>query len=297
MPRQLVEKRFPLDLKPSLDSIWSLYGEAKDAHWDPSRDVPWTDWDGTRYDDAQKAAARLVWSHRLWGAYGYLASTPALLVRFCLEHQRESDPKYFLSVRGTEEAFHVDACTRMCGLVGGVVERPANPAYEALFNEATYVLALDGDVLLEAFVAAEVAFRLDIEVALIGAAAEATRDPAALKVLELMSRDRRRHADFGWLYLDARKDMLTPEIRSAAEASLATVCAHELAGLRVPALAETRMADDLAAAYETTAESGLGAAPLDRTLAALSASVSASRERLAGLGITLPPMEHRLGTF
>ena len=158
-----------------------------------------------------------------------------------------------------------------------------------LFNEATYVQALDGDILLEAFVAAEAAFRLDIEVALLEAASAATTNGVAKRVLELMARDRRRHADFGWLYLEARKDRLTPEIGTAAEAALATVSGHELAGLRIPAFAEAGTADDLAEAYEVTAKAGLGAASLGDTLAAFSATVAASRTRLAAASGRVTP--------
>ena len=301
MPRQLVEKRFPLDLKPSLEPVWTLYNEAKAAHWDPSRAVPWASWDAGPYDGAQLAAARLVWSHRLWSAYGHLASTPALLVRFCLEHRRESDPKYFLSVRGTEEAWHVDTISRFCaqlgGAQGGAVGGPANPAYEQLFNDAAYAQALDGDVLLEGYVAAQVAFRLDLDVALLQAARTETRDAVASRILDLLISDRRRHAAFGWLYLDARRDRLTAEMRAAADAQLAEVARLELAGLQVPALAAPGLADDLADAYAVTAEAGLGAAPLDATLAAFAAAVAQCRERLAGYGFTLPPLEHRLGPF
>lgn len=297
MSRQLVEKRFPLDLKPSLEPVWNLYGAAKAAHWDPSRSIPWVAWDAARYDAGQLAAARLVWSHRLWSAYGHLASTPALLVRFCLEHRRESDPKYFLSVRGTEEAWHVDALARFCEKLGGFIPRPGNPDYEQLFNESAYAHALDGDVLLEGYVAAQTAFRLDLEVALLAAAGGETADPVATSILGFLIADRRRHAEFGWLYLEARRDRLTDAMRAAAEAQLADLCRLELAGLQVPALAAPGMAEDLAAANEVTAAAGLGAARLDSVLAALTSTVAQSRSRLGAYGIALPPLSHRLGTF
>lgn len=297
MPRQLVEKRFPLDLKPSLESVWNLYGEAKAAHWDPSRAIPWNNWDPDRYDSDQIEAARQVRSHRLWSAYGHLASTPALLVRFCLEHRRESDPKYFLSVRGTEEAWHVDAYSRFLDKLGGLVDRPANPEYERLFNEAAYAQALDGDVILEGYVAAQVAFRLDVELALLDAALAATRDPVASKILDHVIADRRRHAEFGWLYLDARRDRLSDGIRYSAREQIERVAKLEMSGLQVPGLAEPGIAGDLAAAYETTAAAGLGAASFEETLVALKSTVAQARSRFQTYGIELPPLTHSVGTF
>ena len=51
---------------------------------------------------------------------------PALLIRFCLEPGREADPKYFLTVRNTEEAWHVESFHRVAELCGGYLDRPAN---------------------------------------------------------------------------------------------------------------------------------------------------------------------------
>jgi len=288
--RHLVEKRFPLDLKPSLDQVWQLYNDAKAAHWDPARDLPWAQLDASALPAEVREAAALVWSHRVWLGYGPLAATPALLVRFCLELRREADPKYFLSVRGTEEALHVDACVRFANRLGGYVAQPPDAAMVRLFDRATYAAALDGDVPLEALVAADMGLRLSIELGQLRAAAAASSDPVAAAVLERLAADKARHLAFGHLYLEARRDRIDAAVGEAAASRASQLLADELAGLTVPALSPAAPA--LAAAYARTAEAGLGAAPAEAALVAFREAVADARARLAAVGIGLPEARH-----
>ncbi|MEJ0071862.1 MAG: hypothetical protein WDO24_27585 [Pseudomonadota bacterium] len=160
-----VERRFPLHLEPSIGSIRELYDAAKQARWDPQRVADWDGFDAVRYPADVRDAARLSWSRRAWTEYGGLAESPALIVRFCIEHQRESDPKYFLTVRSTEEAWHLDCCHRFAELLGGYVAAPRAPAYQALFNQGLHREALDIAMPLDAYVAAHAALQdgLDLE--------------------------------------------------------------------------------------------------------------------------------------
>ena len=44
-----VERRFPLHLEPAIGTIRQLYDEAKQARWDPERDIPWGQFEQRRY--------------------------------------------------------------------------------------------------------------------------------------------------------------------------------------------------------------------------------------------------------
>ena len=87
-----------------------------------------------------------------------LAETPALVIRFCLERDREADPKYFLTVRNTEEAWHLECFHRYAEACGGYVERPANPRGKPLFNRSLYRDALDAELGIDGYVFAHCAF-------------------------------------------------------------------------------------------------------------------------------------------
>lgn len=272
---QLTEKRFPLDLKPSIAPVFALYSEAKTDHWDPSRSIAWPK------EHAAHPGAALVWSHRVWIGYGHLAEVPALLVRFCLEHRREADPKYFLSVRGTEEAWYVDGCLRMARLLGGFTARPDDDAFAASFDGAAYAEAMDGAVALEAYVAADVALGLTVECDQLDAAAAETSDAAAKALLERLSKTKRRHAAFGWRYLEARGARLDDTAKAAAAARLKAAGGAGSATI-VPYLGAPAL---LVAAYEDAARDGLGAPSRDASLEAYEQSLAACRTAFANLGI------------
>ena len=233
-------------------------------------------------DPAAREAARLAWSHRAWLAFGRLSETPSLLVRFCLERQRESDPKYFLSLRGSDEAWHLDACHGMAERLGGFIAEPASRDYAARFNQTLHREVLDADQSLDAYVAAYVALRDQLEAALLAAARAATNEPVMAQALDLILRDKRRHAQFGWLYLSQRKAHLdAPTIVRRAGEMLERFYAS---GLMVPGLSPAS-AGDVAAAIETAAAAGLGFASLSMQKQMLESALTDARSRFAALSI------------
>lgn len=288
--RILQEYRFPLHLEPKVESIWEIYSRAKNERWDPSRSIPWDRFDGARLDPAVRDAARLVWSHRAWLLFGRLSETPALLVRFCLERQRESDPKYFLSLRGSDEAWHLDVCHRFATACGGFIAEPRDPAYAARFNQTLHREVLDAGMGLDEYVGAYVALREHLEAALLETARAATTDPVVSTAFEFMLRDKLRHAQFGWLYLAERGARLDATTRTAIARRAAEMLERfYTSGLMMPGLAPA-IAGDVAAACEKTAVAGLGAAPLVEQRMALRAALDDACARFAALGVDTPDL-------
>jgi len=209
-----------------------------------------------------------------------LSETPSLLVRFCLERQRESDPKYFLSLRGSEEAWHLDASHGFAERLGGFLAEPASGEYAARFNQTLHREVLDADFGLDAYIGAYVALREHLEAALLGAARAATTEPAVAQALDLMLRDKLRHAQFGWLYLAQRKDQLdAPAIAHRAGQMLERFYAS---GLMVPGFAPA-IAGDVADAIEAAV--GLGFSSLNEQKQALQAALDDARARFGALSI------------
>lgn len=293
----LIERRFPLDLARSLGAIRELYETGKTARWDPARDVPWATFDRGRYGAAALDAARRVWSRRAWIEYTGLAETPALLIRFCLEPGREADPKYFLTVRNTEEAWHVECCHRMAEACGGYLDRPADPAWEPVINQTLYRQALDAGVSLDAYVAVHCAVEDGLELELYEAYLANARDPVAHSLLHRVTSDKRRHAEFGWLYLAARAAELDAGSRGLVGEAIGQWLGDvALAGYHVPSLSAVIDSSPERAATTLAAESGLGAVTPEAEEACFAAYIGRARERLAELGIVVPPRAHaRLG--
>jgi len=283
-----VERRFPLHLEPAIDTIRGLYDAAKQARWDPERDIPWQSFDPARYSSETLAAARLSWSRKAWTEYGGLPETPALIIRFCLERERESDPKYFLTVRNTEEAWHLECCHRFAEACGGFVAEPASPAYRVLFEQGLHREALDASRSLDAYVAAHVALQDGLDLALCRLSRDNAADPVARAILDRLVADKTRHAAFGWFYLESRAPLWNAAERTAIAGEVEHVVRDvELAGFRCVWLAGDAAAD-IAEADRITRDAGLGAATRDEEEPALHRFLAESWEQFGRLGIDLP---------
>lgn len=285
-----VERRFPLHLEPSITTIRELYDQAKQSRWDPERDIPWTTFDRSRYSAEILAAASLSWSRRAWTEYGGLPETPALLIRFCLEQERESDPKYFLTVRNTEEAWHLECCHRFAELCGGFIEQPANPAYAALFNQGLHREALDASRSLDAYVAAHIGIQDGLDLELCRLHRDNATDSVARAILDRLVADKTRHAAFGWFYLERRAaDWSKADRRVIAEEVEHIVCDVELAGFRCAWLVGAP-ASDIVRADRLTRDAGLGAAARDEEEQVLRRFLSEVRNQFTALGVSLPDL-------
>jgi hypothetical protein len=284
-----VERRFPLHLEPSITTIRELYDRAKQARWDPERDIPWARFDASAYSPETLAAANLSWSRKAWTEYGGLPETPALIIRFCLELERESDPKYFLAVRNTEEAWHLECCHRFAELCGGFVEEPASPDYAALFNQGLHREALDASRSLDAYVAAHIGIQDGLDLELCRLHRDNASDPVARAILDRLVADKTRHAAFGWFYLESRAAGWSDADRQTIADEVAHVVIDiELGGLRCAWLAGDAAAD-IAAADRLTRDAGLGAATRAEEEPVLRRFLAEAAGQFARLGVVLPP--------
>jgi hypothetical protein len=280
-----VEQRFPLHLEPSIRTIRQLYDRAKQSCWDPERDIPWDSFDRSRYSPQVLAAARLSWSRRAWTEYGGLAETPALIIRFCLEHERESDPKYFLTVRNTEEAWHLECCHRIAELCGGFIAEPRSPDYQALFNQGLHREALDAARHLDAYVAAHVGIQDGLDLELCRLHRDNASDPVAREILEHLVDDKLRHVAFGWFYLESRAAGWADDDRQIIAAEIEHVVRDiELAGFHCVWLAGAAAAD-IAEADRSTRDAGLGAATRDEEEPVLRRFLAEASAQFARLGV------------
>lgn len=285
----LVERRFPLHLEPALYSIRELYHAAKKAKWDPEKHIPWRSFDAAPYTAEQRKAAALSWSRRAWTEYGGMPETPAILIRICLEHNGESDPKMFLCVRGTEEAWHVECCYRFADVLGGYVQAPRDPAYQELFNQGFHRKAFDPAVVVDAYIAAHVAVQRGLELELYRGYLRHATDPVAIAILKRLVQDKERHVTFGWVYLTEHarswSDETREEIRAEAVHAIADL---ELKGYHCAWLVPSDAAREIVAADSITRKAGLGANSVEEETVILTQFLADARAKFAGLGIELP---------
>lgn len=281
----LPEYRFPLHLEPASEGVWRLYEDGKKSLWEPSRGLDWAVFERARYADDVLAAACLVWSHQVWRLYGRLTESPALLVRFCLERERESDPKYFLALRCAEDAKHLDACDRFAKVCGGLVDVPADAAYATAFECAPHRDALDSAQALDAYVAAHVAYADGLDAAILAAMRDRATDPLARPLLGHLAADRARQTAFGWTYLAGRQRAWTEADRRAVADRLDWVDARLIAsGVLAPWRSQLGGAREVVTAHAVArAFGGLERATAEGVIGTTTARLN---ERLAALGLT-----------
>ena len=296
--RLLVERRFPLEMNVTLPQIRELYDTGKAGRWNPHRDIAWSELRPEQYDAQTREAARRTWSRRLWMEVTGLTETPALLVRLCMETGREIDPKFFLTVRNTEEAWHVECFERVTDAFGGRLTRPANRGYEAAFNRNLHRRVLDAGQHLDSYVACFCAFEDGFELELCRTWRINAKNPAIAAMLDHIIADKERHAAFGWLYLASRAPRWgAAECGLIAEQVVAHIRDTEFKGYHCPWLAPEHAAAE-ADADAACAAAGLGAASRAQEEDTMAAYVANARQRFREMGVVIPAFEtNRMRTF
>jgi hypothetical protein len=285
-----LERRFPLGLTESIPSIRDLYHRSKDAHWAPQIDIDWDGSDFDRYPASVREAAALSWSRCAWVEYTKLAETPSLLVRFCVEPGREADPKLYLTVRNTEEAWHIECCHQMAGRLHRYVEQPEDESFASFLNQEFFRDAMNAHNDLDAYVVARCVIADGLEHTLWSGFADNARDNTARSVLEHCVNDKARHAEFGWLYVAQRHDNWTDEQRETISQYASDYIRRvELGGYHCAWLADSAQTGSLVAADEVCAEAGLGALVVETEKRLLGEFLDQACTKLRVLGIDIDP--------
>jgi len=292
--RRFVERRFPLQFTPEVPVLRELYSQGKGLRWNPETDIAWDRFDPSRYDQTSREAARRTWSRRAWSVYPGLTESTALLIRFCLESGALGmDAKLLLSFRPAEEAKHLEVCHTLAERFGGYQADPGEPGLARLSNHAFGQAALDGEVPVEAYVAALGALDDQLDLNLYVSHLQQAKDETVRAALRLIAGDRGRHVAFAWAFLGSRVPALDARARAAVVAAVHDMLANVvLAGYRNTWLLPEQSREPWLAAEAETARHGLGASTPAQERAVLRATVAQVRERLAAWKLELPSVVH-----
>jgi hypothetical protein len=289
-----VERRFPLQFAPEVPALRELYSQAKGLRWNPETDIAWPRFDPARYDPATREAASRTWSRRAWSVYPGLTESTALLIRFCLESGAlVMDAKLFLSFRAAEEAKHLEVCHLFAERLGGYTPDPVEPGLARISNHPFAQAALDGDVPVEAYVAALGALDDQLDLNLYLSHLHQSTDEVVRTALRLVAGDRARHVAFAWAFLGSRVPALDRRRQTAVIESVRDMLANViLAGYRNTWLLPEPSRQPWLSAEEETARHGLGASTPSQERRVLRATIAQVRERFAAWGLALPRVDH-----
>lgn len=293
--KPLIERRFPLHLQPSLYTIRELYEQSKNKRWDPEKNIPWDKFDISLYDKETRKAAALSWSRRAWAEFSGIAETPSILIRFCLEHEGESDPKMFLTVRGSEESWHMECAYRFAGLLDRYIDTPPDDHFHHIFNIGLFRQAFDPALIPVAYIAAHIALLDGIDLELHRGYLRHATDPVAVSILKRMVEDKERHTTFGWTYIEQQESNLEKwiieEIQAEVEHILRVLV---LEGYQSAAFASPGTVDNILSADARTYAAGLGALPPQEEVNIVRQYVIDSRQRFRLFGVRVPVFHHEI---
>ena len=226
--------------------------------------------------------------------YPGLTESTALLIRFCLESGSIGmDAKLFLSFRPAEEAKHLEVCHMLAERLGGYEPDPGEPGLARISNQPFAQVALDGDVPVEAYIAALGALDDQLDLNLYVSHLQQSKDETVRTALRLIASDRARHVAFAWAFLDHRVPALDARGRSAVIDAVHDVLANViLAGYRNTWLLPEKSREPWLGAEEETARQGLGASSAAQERSVLRATIAQVRERFAAWKLELPRVEH-----
>jgi hypothetical protein len=298
--KRFVERRFPLEFAPEVPALRELYSQSKGLRWNPETDIAWERFDPARYDAATREAARRTWSRRAWSVYPGLTESTALLIRFCLESgSLGMDAKLFLSFRPAEEAKHLEVCHLLAERLGGYVADPGEPGLARVSNHPFGQAALDGELPVEAYIAALGALDDQLDLNLYVSHLQGAKDEVVRAALRLITGDRARHVAFAWAFLGSRVPTLDARGRAAVIAAVSDLLSNViLAGYRNTWLLAEESREPWLGAEVQTARHGLGASTPLQERSVLRATIAQVRERFAAWKLDLPRVDHaELGTL
>jgi hypothetical protein len=285
----LKERRFPLNLGERIDRVSRIWTLAKQSTWDPVKDLPWDQFDKSKYTEEQLYAARVFWSRRAWSEYTGLAESPTVLLRFAFEGDREPEIKYALASKFMDEAKHIEASYMIAEKLGGYLSSPPEGAPRNRVVAGLRDRGLNPDYTPEAVLACWHCVSENFAVAIFRARYQHTTDPLAKAVLGKILADEMRHINMGWEYLAYRLPKVSEEVRQNVRTAMMDVIENiELGGFHSSSAIAGGEADLFQHLDLIVANAGLGAAPPDKEHAASVETLAEIAEKTKAMGIDLP---------
>ena len=289
----LKEQRFPLNLKPVMSDVRSLWNAAHRTQWDPVTDIPWDSFDASKYSHEQLEASRLYWSRRAWTEYTGTAEFCALQLRLCLEKDREIDARLQMAMEQLEESRHCVASYLFAEKLGGYIDAPPHPIPKSINHRGIREKAFDLDISFEAIAIAHICIGETIAAHIFEARYRHTTDPVAKELVLRIMKDEQRHIAFGWRYMAHKVKDFTPElIKDMEQVAVDVVENSELKGFHCIWLHPSEETRYLIESNNLCAEAGLGACSPEQETATLVTSIKDIRRRLGEWGINLPIFKH-----
>jgi hypothetical protein len=268
-----------------LRDLWYQSGR---LYWDPRRDIPWDQFDASRYTPEELDAGRRFWSHRTWVEYQGMFTTTAELLGYALEGVRDFDHKLYLAMKILEEGRHVEVSYLFAEKLGGHVQAPESKDFGKRIDYQLANRTIEGRVLPECDVIHHWSGEMIAVELFKGRHATAT-DPVAKAICKYILQDEARHIQSALIYLAERVPRLTPEERKVVERALLwQIEKIELGGLHSIGRIPSEHVKKEREAFTLAKKAGLGGETPEEQDEALRRAIVKMRATVAPWGITVP---------
>lgn len=280
--------------KNPLERLWAIFHEGMQNYWDPEGDFDWDHFDVSHWSVEQREAGRKFWSQRVWIEYAQLPVVARENNRISLGGgTRGMEETLYPSVICFETTRAREVSLAFAEKMGGYYEEPAG--VEAGFK-GVIERGLSEEFYPDDSPLAPAAAGLHVWLAGLTAHQYETalkrhvRDELMRSALSIIVADKKRQAEYGWLTLEIAlgKDS-SPALRKAIASSIVNALKYKsLKGVNSTLDVDAACRGSIDKWKKVAAEAGMGCLTPDEEVASIRDYLQTVRQRLAGLGVTLP---------
>ena len=280
-----IEVRYPLDLTPVVQSLREYFISVNRSLPSAIKELDLSSSDFGDYSPDQRDAAALVWSARSWVEYNGVSESQALLVRICLERDREVDLKYALAARAAERALYADYCRQMAESLSRYYRNTNSTTLNQLYKTSTIRNILDinqhPDGSLAGYLLAIAEFDRDWW----STCFETTSIESVKKVVSRCLNSKDVQLAAFWTYFEHREKSFSNSCRETIAQSIERAMSSRNLAVAIPALGVKSGTEPLCEAGLTIVDSGLGDASYEMQVTAALRTFHEMQSRFEALGI------------
>ena len=280
-----IERRYPLELTPVVDALREYFISTNESLPIAIKQLNPSPQELGDHSPDQLDAAALVWSARAWAEYNGISESEALLIRICLEQNREIDLKYALAARAAEKAIHADQCRRIAESLSHYYRDTNSAVLNCLYQTSTIRTVLDINEHVDGSLASYLLAVAEFDLCRWAASSNKKGLESINAIIKHCVHSKKAQLAAFWTYFEYRADGLTDDSRRMIAQSVGAAMESRKLAVAIPALGVQPGAEPLRDAGVIAAEADLGDAAYEVQVATALVTFDEMQHRFGCLGI------------
>jgi len=281
------EVRYPLELTPVDETLREYFISANESLPGAIKQLSLSPQDFRDHSNEQLAAAALVWSARSWVEYNGVSESEALLIRVCLEQNREIDLKYALAARAAERAIHADHCRQVAESLSHYCQDTNSPTLNRLYQTSTIRTVLDLNEHVDGSLASYLLAIAEFDLCRWEASFNTMTMESINAIIGRCVHSKKAQLAAFWAYFEHRVDGLTADCRRMISQSVGAAMESRNLAVSIPALGVQPGTEPILAAGVIAADAGLGDAAYETQVVNSLCTFDEMQSRFDCLGIRI----------